>query len=100
MRKESIPLTDLRLLIRNVDDEAVEPVNLLLGQQQPPEGAVIDGSHALIGTSLSTICACLQVHDCVEQTLLFVLVAVKWTVCTVQVYDSPDKRIPVAIRRW
>lgn len=86
-RKSSIPLTStgLRLLIRGVDDGTVElPQHIqriyCCGLQQPLEGAVMDSSHALIGTSLSTICACLQVHDCVEQTLLFVPVAVKWTV--------------------
>ncbi len=88
-KKNSIPLTstDLRSLIRSVDDEAVKLVQSIkkkkiyfCGLQQPLEGVITDGSHALIGTSLSTICACLQVHDCVEQTLLFVFVAVKWTV--------------------
>lgn len=52
---------------------------MLLWLQQPLEGTIIDRSHALIGTSLSTICACLRVLDCVEQSLLFVPLAVKWT---------------------
>lgn len=63
------------------------------GLRQPREGAIIDSSHALIGTSLSTICACLQVHDCVEQTLLFVPVAVKWAAqCEFIVVKKAEKK--------
>lgn len=83
--KNDTPLTstDLRSLIRSVDDEAVQLLRPIkekccCGLQRPLEGTGIDSSHALIGTSLSTICACLQVPDCVEQTLLFV--PLKWTV--------------------
>lgn len=53
-RTASLTNTDLTAFIRDETVEVLQGYNL----QQPLEGTIIDTSHALIGTSLSTICAC------------------------------------------